>query len=156
VTIDVKGHPDIAVSHQRLDFLRRETLFDEQARRCMPQAVHAVFRQSPRRTETSSLLRLAETLTAEVVQCFNRPVICREDETGITFGTRKLPFLQGVDDHRGKWDFAPAARALGGADCIPTIGALPDPECTIVQINVFPGEPAQLARSQPGKDSGDD
>ena len=70
-------------------------------------------------------------------------------------GTR-LPLAERIDRHQGEGNVAIACLALRLADCPPLVRTLPDVDHCVVEIDVPPGQAAQLAGAHPGEDRGDD
>src|SRR5437763_12441305 len=74
-----------------------------------------------------------------------------EYKTGLALWTRELPFLQGGEHVRGKWDRANTRLRLRMAYRVETIRPLTHMQLACLQVNVSPAHAPQFARAQAGE-----
>src|SRR5215471_18740903 len=106
---------------------------------------------APAQHHAGGELRRNERASDDALVVADAPAAGREYEPEFAPRTGQLPGPQGVDHEGTERDGALAGARLRLADGEVAIGALAHAELALLQVDVIPGEAAQLTGAQPGE-----
>src|SRR5262249_20584391 len=90
----------------------------------------------------------------DVGELLDSAVVVGEGQVEIALWAGELPRAQDIDQYRGKRDGALAGLRLRWSDLAVPIGPLTDVEFATPEVDIGPGQAAQLRGAQAGEDGG--